>query len=357
MQIHAVAKSQRGGFTLVELLVAISIVVVLAAVTVPLAMRFGEGRKARDAARTVQAAIAGARDRAMGAGFPVGVRFLQESTDKSIVRSMTYIRLPLPANLGKARSLRTGGVVTDLSKIELISGPNVAQLKMLRQVTRSGVKYFVGAIRFEQATRYYTFSASEADLDAVPPILTLDEPLVAPLPEAYGAAAPPPVLPSTDFAGADYKIPLGSLPLEDANPIRLPDGVVIDLGTIDGDANNVVDSPNVRLSRVPVDSQSGYFDILFAPNGQVINNAAVEQYLALWIREETAGVEETLVSAGMRQKRIPVPVRGTHLLMTVFPKTGLVKSVDPFFEDLDNNNFADFDSSYKNARTIANANY
>lgn len=354
MQVRRQFRNPARGFTLTEMLIVISIVILLAVVTIPIALRYSEGRRTRDASRTIQAVLAGARDRAMGSGFPVGIRLIQEANDRSIVRSMAYIQQRQPENLGQAKVL-IDATTNAFRRVVLLSYPNKARFQLLRPGPVAGS--YRGDIRFEQASRYYSFSTTDALLNlgnANSPELLLDEGLPAPLPEGYTGTSLDP------NAGADYKIPMEAQPTEDINPIRLPDGVVIDLGSMPTAgvltaSNRAADPASVRLTRLPVDSQSGYFDILFSPTGQVMSSASVEQFLALWIREELSTVEEQQVTASIRQKRVKFPVRGTHLLMTVVPRTGSIKSVDPVLQDTDNDGFVDYPACFNNVKTMVNS--
>ena len=68
------------GFTLVELLVVITIVMLVAAVALPAVLSGLSERQVTEAARILQAAVAGARDNAIRANEPRGIRFLPDPT-------------------------------------------------------------------------------------------------------------------------------------------------------------------------------------------------------------------------------------------------------------------------------------
>ena len=84
----------RSAFTLVEMLVVITIMLVMMGVTVAVINVSVEGERIRSGSRQVQSYLAGARDRATFAGRPCGVRFFLDTLDKTIVRSMVYIQVP-----------------------------------------------------------------------------------------------------------------------------------------------------------------------------------------------------------------------------------------------------------------------
>lgn len=79
------------GFTLIEMLVVITIILILAGVTVSTINVTINGDKVRAGARQVQSYLEGARDRAIFAKEPRGVRFLLDPTDPRTVTSLVYI--------------------------------------------------------------------------------------------------------------------------------------------------------------------------------------------------------------------------------------------------------------------------
>ncbi|QDT95324.1 pilus assembly FimT family protein [Gimesia aquarii] len=83
--------STRAGFTLVELLVVISILAILVVMTVT-SINFALSTDlTRSASRQVQSYLAGARDRAIYAKAPRGVRFILDPNNPTAVTSMVYI--------------------------------------------------------------------------------------------------------------------------------------------------------------------------------------------------------------------------------------------------------------------------
>ncbi len=99
----------RSGFTLIELLVAVSIILVLAVITIRLVNTSLDGDRLRTGSREVQSYLAGARDRAVYAGQPRGVRFIPDPNDPYSIRSFVYIGAPTSFTDGQQLTLAANG--------------------------------------------------------------------------------------------------------------------------------------------------------------------------------------------------------------------------------------------------------
>jgi hypothetical protein len=141
---------------------------------------------------------------------------------------------------------------------------------------------------------------------------------------------------ATDYlalVGVEYQIPIGFIELEGETPIKLPAGVVIDLGYIDPSGTNPPDPSGVRLSRLQPEYQ--HWDIVFAPNGQLIGAAAADSHVFLWLREELAATQDIPVPAAVapsgQMRVIPVTNSGNHGIVAITSRNGLIRSVEPNF--------------------------
>jgi len=88
--VQGVALATHRGFTLVELLISISIFVILATISLS-AFRGSDKDKITAASRQVQAVFNGARSRAAKSGEPRGVRLLLDPADQRCVNALQYI--------------------------------------------------------------------------------------------------------------------------------------------------------------------------------------------------------------------------------------------------------------------------
>src|SRR5512147_2006730 len=72
------AHSRRAGFTLIELLVVMLIILLVSVVVLPTVIPAIAHRQVSEAARILQAALAGARDTALNNNAPAGIRLLPD---------------------------------------------------------------------------------------------------------------------------------------------------------------------------------------------------------------------------------------------------------------------------------------
>lgn len=402
----------RAGFTLTEMLVVLVIIVILAAVVVPLVVTYSDGAAVKDAARSVQAMLAGARDRALATQQPRGVRFLVDDSDPDRVRTLVFVQEqePLTGTCHVVRSFEnpdydpnddyrrylpvpipdqddpTNGLVN-----LVVAGPNTdfSQFDIAAGGPGSG------AIRFDAAGTLYTFEY----LDPEHLLLTGPYPaqpiyrVGSPIADFTDGKQFDDVLDSDDNMderdglnetdGIFFTIERGTIPLEDAEPILLPSGVVVDvsflteqvtsggvvrrrsiagrgLSTLRMPANLLVQW-NTGEPEVPVP----YYEVMFAPNGQVIGDqvASSSPALCIWIREQLADVENAFLLdfsgnkvtiGGTDQTRRAVKTTSgpsQHALVIVHGRTGYVATVPPHFvpdPHADNAGFFDAREYYRN---------
>lgn len=99
-------KFNRGGFTLVELLVAIGILLILTTMSVAVYTSGANADRIRTSARQVQSSLNGARDRELKAARTSkvasrGLRLLVDSQDSTLVTSMVYVGADAPWSDGQ----------------------------------------------------------------------------------------------------------------------------------------------------------------------------------------------------------------------------------------------------------------
>lgn len=397
-QLNPSLGPKRRGFTLVEMLVVILIIVILTAVVVPLALTFSQGSAVRDAARTVQAALAGARDRALSNQQPRGVRFLVDDTAPDRVRTLVFVRQQDPysgtCHIVRSQTNPDSGdyrprlpvlpaqqsdpsVPVDL----VVAGP---QVDFSQFDSASGGPGF-GTIRFDQSGPLYSFQYLDRhhlQLTGSYPVLPVyrtdeSDPTNLDEPNEFDDALRASV-------GINFTISRASVPLEDADPIALPNGVMVDVSGLSATAINTSGNEqqvpvNLGLSNLYMpsliiqwnpaeeDIPVPYYEIMFAPNGQVIGEqkSRAHPHLCIWIRETLADVGNAykLDSSGNRVKdstNNDVTTRAVkltsdpsqHSLVIVHGRTGFVSTVPPNFvpdtTDADNAEYYDTRQYYRN---------
>lgn len=260
--VRGVTLATRRGFTLVELLISISIFVILATISLS-AFRGSDKDKITAASRQVQAVFNGARSRAAKSGEPRGVRLLLDPADPRCVNALQYIG---------ASTYHTGNVRVQIAPSNA-SGPlcRIVCEELGEWASLSGEELLKSTARIripaDATGRWYTMvninaAAGTAALEVLPTGATWD-----PAPSSWddasavpGSNPPPPSYsatfqflprntrivysPNNPFSpiprlsapagysntrAIPYLLRLEPQPLPNTTPISLAPGVVIDL--------------------------------------------------------------------------------------------------------------------------------
>ncbi len=329
---HRLHRRAARGFTLIELLVVVLITLVLTAITVSVINISVDGDKVRSGARQIQSYLEGARDRAIFAKEPRGVRFLLDPTDPRTVSSLVYIA-PTdpwtegtvllerpdgdndgnPANNGDAGdSLNTApysdspdavwvlrGFDGDASNYTRDTGwKGLYDRGVLRDGARIQIPYGTGAW-YTIDTRLLAMVDNPPDNN--PPVRLL-------LQQEYREPADTPATSVQAFDRASpslkYRLELLPAPMPNQEPIQLPKGVVVHLDRCSNDPDGVVGltrDPNLRGNRLPSTwrrsitpanawspsfEYTPYCDILFSPRGSVTGFEASSGLIHLYVADQ-----------------------------------------------------------------------
>lgn len=364
------------GFTLIEMLVVVGVFLLLAVATAPFLFRLGRGKSIRDAGRIVQATLVGARDRALASGRPVGVRLIPDAANPSLVRTMIYIRAADPysppnGTVHVVRSWPTATLMPDIPAFQDEPQPGVGGVPPLPidLVIANGSIDFSpfltgGIIRLANSGSYFAFDFVDSRKLRLRSS-TLAKPIYNPvaaigIPTTGNNAADrntfdqrlqglAPLAPSVSpilaqpqaSEGIGFSILRDVVPLEGAEPIPLPAGVVIDLGElVTGSA------PEDRLSRLEFKGilPNVDWDILFAPSGQVLPPQAGLKFAGIWLREEDANMG-LAGGGGVLHRTVNTRDTTTHVLITINTTSGFVSAQKPRLQNLlpddDSNGIAD----------------
>ncbi len=254
--------SLRTGFTLVELMVVITIMLLLFGMTVYGINFTRDADKVRGAVSQVQSFLSGARDRAIYAKEPRGVRFFVNPANPRSVSAMAYIQPGQRWTYGNVDLERLDidpkNNVPDRPEVIVVRGERLGWW----QLKRRGLLTDGSRIRMPRDTgNWYEVDTSLINITAPP---TGQDFLLLRIPFSDAGGDSNTIV---AHSGMTYELELPSqlLPQE---PSLLPEGAVIDL-----DGSKI---PNVWRPGLGDDAGqfSPYMDIFFSPRGNVIGNGA-----------------------------------------------------------------------------------
>lgn len=341
----------RSGLTLIELLIVVTIFLVLTTFTVVAVDFTFEAERVSSGARQVQSLLEGARDRAIRAREPRGVRFLldPDPANGRMVSSMVYVGAADSWSQGtielRREDVAPADGAADSEDVLIVAGSLDTLWSKLSQ------RGFLG-IQGQETPRikipgdkngtWYRVQTNLLGADPLNPnVLRLVHPYRDPGTteiteiQAFDAGSGP----------STYILELPPRVLPDADPVLLPEGVVIDLDASSVPTNWRPAAPPASMSReaqlqLPYSSR---MDLMFSPRGTLIGTTAgtglTHFYVAL--REDVQNSTDAgrpTVNVGDRPL-VPsdalfasladggtIPVVGDRGLVSIFASTGKVSS-------------------------------
>lgn len=234
----------RQGFTLVELLVVVAIMLALATMMI-LAVNFTNDRdRVRSAARQIQSLLSGARDRAIYSREIRGIRLIRDPNDSHSANAIQYIGAPGKFSGGSLTVATSfdGSVLTGTgTNFNTFKNRGLIQVGSRIQIPKETGRWytiaaFPGGETIWLAQRFADFSTSTSVSNS-----------------------------GRTYSGLTYQLELLPQPLPDSTPVPLPRGVVIDL-----------DGSQVPASWRPVlfaGAYSNQMDLLFSAKGLPLGDA------------------------------------------------------------------------------------
>jgi type II secretory pathway pseudopilin PulG len=332
---------------MIELLIAISIIIILAVIAAGVLSGNRQTGKLRDAARIGQSAFLGAKDRALHAKDLRGVRLIRDTTDSTLVTGFAYLQ-PLPMqSTGNIQPAPPNAVLnnftldrpglanappnSDATRI-IINGPQGAA--WLRQDTSgiwpssriqiripSGTGQWFNLARQNSSAPYWIVQDPNNPANV---FMFLQTPYQGGLPYPPNANA---IINSGSNASCDIQLGNDLLPFH--QPISLPSAVVIDLKF---SSQNVQTLAGLGSGFVP------YIDLMFSPRGMLTGAIAAQGPLHFFLRSlEDATATTSFVDAQgntgtaayyVGTAALPDPNKSERLILTVFPQTGLVSTFE-----------------------------
>lgn len=235
--------ARRRAMTLVELLVAITIITMLMAISIPLVRYSLDGDKVREASRQLNMMLAGARTRAIERGRPVGV-WLQRSDQNANAAVEVYLAESPPPYIGDVNGARV--YIRDTNTMDTIPVDTICFDTM-----STGFASYISigdVVRFDRTGHYFQITSvdpTSTTITGFPPISGR-----AGFTRVFPESMLPPL--STSAAGGHLFEILRHPQRLNVSPLQLADGAVVDLrfsgvgaeGTqfafSAGDANHVI---------------------------------------------------------------------------------------------------------------------
>jgi type II secretory pathway pseudopilin PulG len=265
---------RNASFTLLELLISLGIILILATLTMRLLNATLNSDRIRNGSRELQSFLAGARDRAIHAGQPRGVRLILDPLDRSTVRSFVYVGAPSAFTEGSQLSIDGAGNINfftpnNSATVAPTASPTSAVWTNLwnRGLLTDGtpIQLKVGAA--PPINAYLTVSATG---------------MSAAGPTGFAITTVPATTFPIDFptvplgTGATYALQLGPTILPGDEPRSLPQGIVIDL-----------DNSVLPASWTAAGGYTDKLDVLFSPGGTVMGPVAASGRIHFVLSEYT----------------------------------------------------------------------
>jgi len=271
--------AKRKGITLLELLVAMTLILVLASLTVLFMPNISEQARAARGGVMLQGWLNDAKQRALRDQGPRGLRLFIDSDSmvgsRIIVKKFQYVEQPDDYVVGQIQTMGYGTPTPDTTKVVLSVSLNVdADPNNWAVQTGDYLEVLGGG-----TVHRIIVDPSNGNLIA----------LQSPLPYAIG--------PTSSFRIIRSPRPTGDELLE------LPDQVGVDI------------TQNVTYTRQPGDfTLPGYFDVLFAPSGEVITSGVTRATLDFWVRDYNSSTD---------------PLAGDPTILAVYVRSGAVAAHPP----------------------------
>ena len=319
----------RSGMTLVELLVAVSIMVMLVAISVPMFKPMLESRKTAEGARTVALALQRARVKAMETGIPHGIEFQRYTNSGTASTAAPALQMYL-VSVGKPYTGNPGDTVSVIS--HSTPGVNCLDISGASQwgtTVESGDK-----IQFDYKGKYYELFDDGTDWF---PRLPIDRSGVPPLYEYPQEMSDVPV---------PFRIirqpRVATRRLSLIPPATMPRGTVVDLRFSGFDYTNGVTNFYGDIFDTG-SGPGGSVVVMFAPNGTVdrvyyresgtlrndiddpTRGAAKLIYFCVgeWDRQTIDANCETLAEDGRNNLQV-----ASNFWVTINPRTGEVRTAE-----------------------------
>lgn len=329
MSHNRIQSRRQYGFTLIELLVVMLIMITLVAITAAAIKINIDADRVRGAARAVQSYILGARDRAIYAKEPRGVRLILNASNPRSVSSLVFIE-PTDPWVGQVQLLPFdtanpwNASTNPMTRVRLRNTNDVPNWLQLNQRNLL-VSYAHPRIQIPASDRGVWYTIDTVDVLGTYQDIILTTPFRNPN--------------ETGLNDETAQIELPPAPIPNEEPFQLPRNVVIDL---DACSSNRTAFPGNKLpnswknfSTSPF-SYKKQLDLLFSPRGSVTGASAASGLIHFYITEMTAA--DLQLDAAYVGTNPPIPDK---TVVTIFTRTGNVIASPVNTTDANNDGVAD----------------
>ena len=302
--------SPRHGYTLIEILIVVGIIVLLLTMTLMTVKFTRDGDRVTGAAAQIQSFLGGARDRAIYAKAPRGVRFFLDTNNPRTVSSMAYIDPSETWSDGVIQLRRwdpgldgaTDGGTPDINQDGINDKPTdvwmvVGEGTAWWELKRRGLLFDGMRIRIPRGPTgsWYPINTRLIDINSAPPSMQI---LVLSIPYRDPGNTPENRSMAFESGGPeDYEIQLAPRILPE-EPVTLPEDTVIDL-----DGSRLPDAWRPFVSGAGQSSgnslYSQYIDMVYSPRGNLVGYAASGGVIHLYVcdREDATLLKEEYVKS------------------------------------------------------------
>lgn len=228
---------RRRGFTLIEMMVVIGIMLILIGITAALSPGLTVKKKMTQGIEQVQGALMIAKQRAKRDRMPTGVRLVRSTANPNYAQQLLLIQQPDDLNTGTLKATKTASAT----------------------VAFSGVTFTQGSVQLVQAGDYLEVNGG-GQVHFITKVGSTSLTLMSPI--------------SVSDNTTNYRIIRRPRPLIGEVPVNLNLDLAVDL------------TPGLSAN-FPIDSSTGNIDIVFSPSGAVLNNGSGSTSIYLWVRDIT----------------------------------------------------------------------